>query len=237
MADFAIRIFLFTLLPLILALFFKLIDKSIDRENRFIELTLIFLFGIGVAGSGIFNFFAHFFISDVVADSIGWEAGSPFQLEVAFANLALGILGTIATGRRDGFREATVIAGTVFSIGATIVHFMDIVSAGNLAPGNTIQNFGNILKPVLLIWFLMKSRSCESNGKPSEDEETLNRWRAPLLITSGPLAILISTGYGVGFALDRVWLLSFFGVIMGALVVTIALSRSSMHKMAWNRKH
>jgi hypothetical protein len=32
--------------------------------------------------AGIANFLAHFFLSDIVAESIGWKAGSPFQLEV-----------------------------------------------------------------------------------------------------------------------------------------------------------
>jgi hypothetical protein len=32
---------------------------------------------------------------------------------VAFANLVPGILGIVAMGRRDGFREATLIAVTV----------------------------------------------------------------------------------------------------------------------------
>jgi hypothetical protein len=106
-------------------------------------------------GSGIGGLFGHVFISDSVAESIGWPTGNPFQLEVGFANLAIGILGIIAMGRRDGFREATVIAVTVFGVGATIVHVSDIIQTGNLAPGNTIQNVGNLLKPALLIGFLL----------------------------------------------------------------------------------
>jgi len=46
-----------------------------------------------------------------------------------------------------------VIAVTVFGVGATIVHVSDIIQTGNLAPGNTIQNVGNLLKPALLIGF------------------------------------------------------------------------------------
>jgi hypothetical protein len=34
----------------------------------------------------------HYFLSDPVAESIGWPTGNPFQLEVGFANLAVGIL-------------------------------------------------------------------------------------------------------------------------------------------------
>ena len=66
---------------------------------------LIPLFIIGVAGSGFGGFIAHVFISDEIAESIGWDAGSPFQLEVGFANLAIGLLGAIAAERRDGFRR------------------------------------------------------------------------------------------------------------------------------------
>src|SRR3954462_9997418 len=91
------------------------------RERR-LEIFLLYLFGVGVAGSGIGGFFGHYFLSDSVAESIGWPTGNPFQLEVAFAGLAIGVLGIVAMGRRDGFREATVISVTVLGAGATIVH-------------------------------------------------------------------------------------------------------------------
>ena len=231
MALYALRIFLFTLFPLLLAIIIKQIDKTVNSKERFYEMTLILLFGISVAGSGIFNFIAHFFISDIVAESIGWEPGSPFQLEVAFANLALGILGTIAPVRRDGFREATVIAATVFSVGATIVHVMEIVSAGNLAPGNTIQNIGNILKPFLLIVYLTLSRKVENSRIDTEEISKLNQWRMPLIKSSGPLAVLISTSFGIGYAIDLVWLLSSIGIIASIGLVLIALSRSPRHDL------
>ena len=118
---------------------------------------MIFLFAIGVAGNGISSFFGHFFLSDIVAESVGWPSGNLFQLEMGFANLTIGVLGLVAVGRRDGFREATVIAVTVLSVGATIVHLMDIVETGNLAPGNTLQNVGNLLRPTLLILFIYLS--------------------------------------------------------------------------------
>jgi hypothetical protein len=121
----ASRIFVYSILPLIIAIGQVGLDKSSRSRERKIETFLLYLFGIGVAGSGIGGFFGHVFISDSVAKSIGWPTGNPFQLEVGFANLAIGILGIIAMGRRDGFREATVIAVTVFGVGATIVHVSD----------------------------------------------------------------------------------------------------------------
>ena len=155
---FLTRTFLFTVLPVVLGAGVILLDPSARGRVRQAEAMLIPLFIIGVAGNGIGGFIAHVFISDEIADSIGWDTGSPFQLEVGFANLAIGILGAIAAERRDGFREATVIAATVFAVGATFVHIRDILEAGNLAPGNTIQNVPNLLRPALLVFFLRQSR-------------------------------------------------------------------------------
>jgi hypothetical protein len=97
----ASRIFVYSILPLIIAIGQVGLDKSSRSRDRKIETFLLYLFGIGVAGSGIGGFFGHFFISDSVAKSIGWPTGNPFQLEVGFANLAIGILGIVAMGRRD----------------------------------------------------------------------------------------------------------------------------------------
>ena len=140
---------------------------------------MLYLFGVGVAGAGIGGFFGHYFISDPVAESIGWPTGNPFQLEVGFANLAVGILGIVAMGRRDGFREATVIAVTVFGVGATIVHARDIIETGNLAPGNTLQNVGNLLKPALLIGFLAASRRAERSPDSEVHTQAFDTWRGP----------------------------------------------------------
>ncbi len=203
MAAVGLRIFVFTLLPLLLAGAVILFDSSTSSKERRLETVLIFLFAIAVAGSGISNFVAHFFLSDVVAESIGWEAGSPFQLEVAFANLALGVLGMVAVGRRDGFREATVIAVTVLSLGATVVHVMDIVATGNLAPGNTLQNAANLLRPALLIGFLAASRRAERSPDSEAGTPAFERWRRPLLQASAPVTIVIATAYGIGFAVGQ----------------------------------
>jgi 4-amino-4-deoxy-L-arabinose transferase-like glycosyltransferase len=113
----AIRVFSFSILPVIIAAGHLGLDKTSRPRERRWEIFLLYLFGVGVAGSGIGGFFGHFFISDSVAESIGWPTGNPFQLEVGFANLAVGILGIVAMGRRDGFREATVIAVAVFGVG------------------------------------------------------------------------------------------------------------------------
>jgi hypothetical protein len=121
MDSVAIRVFSFSILPVIIAAGHLGLDRSSRPRERRLEIFLLYLFGVGVAGSGIGGFFGHVFLSNQVAESIGWPTGNPFQLEVGVANLALGILGIVAMGRRDGFREATVTTATVLGVGATVV--------------------------------------------------------------------------------------------------------------------
>ena len=226
MTDFALRIFLFTLLPLLFAAGQIWLDKSSNSRVRKLEIILIYLFALSVAGNGIGNFIAHFFMSDMVAQSIGWPAGSPFQLEVAFANLALGLLGILSVNRRDGAREAAVIAVTTFSLGASIVHILDIAATGNLAPGNTLQNVINVLRPALLIVFLTASR--RADRAPGSEAGTLafELWRAPRAQAAGIVTAVVATGYGLGFAVRQPVLGSILGIIAAVIVIVFILTRA-----------
>ena len=96
MSIVALRVFIYSVLPVLAATIHVALDKSCRSRQRTLEIFLLYLFGVGVAGSGIGGFFGHFFLSDTVAQSIGWPKGNPFQLEVGFANLAVGILGIVA---------------------------------------------------------------------------------------------------------------------------------------------
>lgn len=223
-----IRISIYSILPLLVAGAQIGLDKSTNTRERKLEVFLIYLFALGVAGSGIAGFISHFFISDIVAESIGWPTGSPFQLEVAFANLLLGILGLIAAGRRDGFREATVIAVTVFGVGATIVHLMDIFETGNLAPGNTVQNFANLLRPTLLIYFLVASRRTERSPDSEVHMAEFDIWRGPRLQAAGWLTAFVATGFGVGFALNQTLYITLLGIVVGLVVVWLVISRAPL---------
>jgi len=233
MTIFTIRVTIFTLLPLVLAGVVLLIDRSTNSRERRIEAFLIFLFALGVAGSGIGGFFGHMFLSDQVAESVGWPAGSPFQLEMGFANLILGVLGIIAVGRRDGFREATVIAVAILGFGATIVHIIDIFETGNLAPGNTIQNFANLVRPTLLIGFLIAARRSEAGPDSEAGTIEFDRWRQPLGLVAGISTGIVATGFGLGFAIGQPTLLTMIAIIISLLLLVVILHRSPWHKLRW----
>jgi hypothetical protein len=218
-------VFIYSLLPLLLAGLLVRVDRRIRGRVRRLETFLIYLLGLGVVGSGIGGFAGHLFLSDLVAESIGWEAGSPFQLEMGFANLALAVLGIVAIGRRDGFREATVTAATVVGVGATIVHVVDILQTGNLAPGNTVQIVSNLLRPALLIAFLSAIRRAERDAPPQDTAQDFDRWRARHAQAAGWMAAIVATGFAVGYGVDRPVLLTLAGVLVGALAVTLTLLR------------
>jgi hypothetical protein len=73
------------------------------------------LFTIGL--SNLVNFVFHVFFGDTAAKFIGWD-NSPFQAEVGFASLGIGIAGVIAYKASLPFRFATLIPPAVFSLGA-----------------------------------------------------------------------------------------------------------------------
>jgi len=224
MTVYVVRITIYVLLPLLVAVAISRLDVSVRTRPQKVELFLIYLLGLGVAGSGIGGAFGHLFLSDVVAEAVGWGAGSPFQLEMGFANLALGVLGLVAAGRRDGFREATVVAVTVIGVGATIVHLIDIARTGNLAPGNTLQNVANLAKPILLIVLLRMSRRADAaTGTDHSAVVALGARHGPAV---GWLAAIVSTGFGVGHALDRVVLVTGIGVLVGLVRVWLMLRGS-----------
>ena len=227
MDSVVVRVFSFSILPIIIATGHLVLDRSSRTRERTLEVFLLYLFGVGVAASGIGGFFGHVFISDPVAESIGWPTGNPFQLEVGFANLAVGILGIVAMGRRDGFREATVIAVTVFSVGATVVHVMDIIETGNLAPGNSLQNVGNLLKPALLIGFLAASRRAEHSPDSEVHTSGFDTWRGPRIQAAALMTGSVAAGFSVGFAIDQPVIGVLVGILVGAGLAAFVIARSS----------
>jgi hypothetical protein len=210
-APVAARVFAFSVLPVLLAALHVRLDAGASDRLRRAEVYLVYLFMLGVAASGLSGFFSHVFTPDVVAESIDWPTGSPFQQEMGFANLALGVLGLVAAWRRDGFREATVIAVAILGVGATVVHVTDIIQEGNLAPGNSIQNVGNLLKPALLIAVLIVSRRSE----PTATEISFDPWRKRVAEGAGMITAVVGTGFAIGF-----WL----GLTLPATLIAAALA-------------
>src|SRR6478752_8753981 len=114
-----------------------------------------FLFTIGI--NNLVNFVAHVFFGDFSAEFIGWPQ-SPFQAEVGFASLGVGIAGVIAFRASLPVRVATLIPPSAFSWGAAGGHIYQMIAAHNFSPGNVGLVLPiDILMPIVGVVFLWLS--------------------------------------------------------------------------------
>ena len=104
---------------------------------------------------------------------------------------------------------------------------MDIVETGNLAPGNTWQNVINLLRPALLIGFLIASRRADRAAEP-EGQAAFDAWREPRGLAAGVVTAIVATGFAVGFIAGPLLVatLGSFLVACVAMVVIVWRSRA-----------
>ena len=102
-----------------------------EVSEAFLSYHLLFAIGI----NNLINFVFHVFLGDIAAKFIGWE-NSPFQAEVGFASLGVGIAGVLAFKASLPFRFATLIPPWCFSLGAAGGHIYQMIVAHNFSPGN-----------------------------------------------------------------------------------------------------
>lgn len=116
------------------------------------------------------SFVFHVFVGDTAAKFIGWEQ-SPFQAEVGFASLGVGIAGVIAFKASLPFRFATPIPPSVFSLGAAGGHIYKMIVANNFSPGNVgVVSPINFVIPIVGFVFLWLSYN---HPKPGTTERKL----------------------------------------------------------------
>jgi hypothetical protein len=76
------------------------------------------------------------FFGEMASKFIGWP-DSPFQAEVGFASLGVGIAGVIAFKASLPFRFATLIPPWCFSLGAAGGHIYQMIAAHNFSPATS----------------------------------------------------------------------------------------------------
>ena len=151
------NIYLIILVIILSAGIHLIIAKNLTR-SRTIEIILMYI--IGISGfQGITNFIGHAFFADSIANSIGWPAGSPFQLEIAGANLGIGLIGYLGFRRRD-FWLPYIIARTCFAWTAATTHIIDQMQSNNFSPNNAgpIVYWSFILPIVMIVLYFIHYR-------------------------------------------------------------------------------
>ena len=161
----------YVLLPLLgfIAAALHIYLLKLDRNPKTVLETIIayaFVFSLGA--SCIYAFMGHAFAAKQVAEYIGWAPGSPFQFEVAVANLAFGVLGVLCFWFRGRFWLATIIGFSVFGFGAAYGHVVDMQQNHNYAPGNAgAPLYSDIIKPlVFFALYFAHSRVSRNQAGP-----------------------------------------------------------------------
>ncbi len=116
---------------------------------------LQWMLSLGLGVMSLWSAFSHAVFSKRVAESIGW-APSPFQKEIAGANLGIG-LGAVAAsvlGPEAAWAMTFMAAGFLWS--AAAVHVTDMVRRKNFAINNAGPIFWwDILTPLTLFILLL----------------------------------------------------------------------------------
>ncbi len=151
----------FGLCMLILALIFIFINRLASRSISFFEIVYrwVSLFPLGF--TAIYAFVMHAAYPNFTAATIGWS-NSPFQYEVAMADLAFGVLAILSFRASYGFRLATVIGSTVWLWGDASGHIYQMITQQNFTVGNAGSWFWmDIIIPIILIICMVKLKKLE----------------------------------------------------------------------------
>lgn len=144
--------FVMLLIALVFVLFHKLCFRHVPESEIVYRWVAFFVLGL----TGIFTFVMHAYFPEFTARSIGWVS-TPFQFEVAVADLALGILGILSFNASFGFRLATVIAATIMLWGDAIGHISQMILNTDFAMGNAGSWFWmDVALPFILLICILK---------------------------------------------------------------------------------
>lgn len=121
---------------------------------------------------GIWSFVGHTFLADEVAQSIGWEINSPFQIELAFYHLGLALATFYLLWNRNiHLITGLVITKCVFQFGAFGVHIYHLIVSSNYSIGNIGPRiiYADLIFPMIVIWYLIRLERDVLTGKDQKN--------------------------------------------------------------------
>ena len=145
------------LIMFIVAVIAMLINVSVSAEKTSVyEIIYRWTALLALGVTGLYAFFMHTFFPSLTAENIGWLP-SPFQLEVAMANLAFGVMGILSFNASYGFRCATVMGSTCWLWGDAVGHLYQLIQYQNYSIGNAGSWFWmDMMVPIILIICIVK---------------------------------------------------------------------------------
>lgn len=131
--------------------------KSGNFFNRLTHAMLFFAVGL----SGLWGFIGHAFFPISTSAFIGWVS-SPFEFEVAIANLALGVMGIFSVICSSGYKKATATYCLIFGFGAAFGHIREIIISHNFHPGNSGAILYTDIAIPIILWIALLNRRQQS---------------------------------------------------------------------------
>ena len=127
--------------------------------SRWAEASLLWIafWVLGIAG--FYGFIIHLVFGQFSAEQIGWP-NSPFQFEVAYANLTMSILGFSSfLYRKRDYLLAAMVAFSSWFFADGVGHVVSLVVDNNQAPSNAGSVlYTDLLTPVVVVVLLWLSR-------------------------------------------------------------------------------
>jgi hypothetical protein len=117
--------------------------------------TLLYAIGIWFVYAGVL----HAYFAQIAAPSIGWQP-SPFEYELGWIEIPLGIVAIASLWRGYEFRLASTIVVATFGLAAAAQHIQQMTCCRNLSPSNAgpVLWFADIFLPLLLVVLAVMSR-------------------------------------------------------------------------------
>ena len=145
----------------ILAIVFIIFHRIMIRKgisNAEIVYRWLMLFELGF--TGVYAFIMHAFFPDLTSSSMGWPM-SPFQMEVAMANLGFAAIAILSFNASYGFRLAAVIANTFWLWGGSLGHMYQMMQYQHYSLVDVGSWFWmDMLTPVILIICIIQKTHC-----------------------------------------------------------------------------
>lgn len=117
-----------------------------DWGPTLVANAVTYLIGWAGVGAGI----SHIFFGRKISRTIGFQQ-SPYELEVGFADLAMGIVALLASGYAPEFSLAVILISAIFRVGCGIGHIRSMVQDRNFAINNTAILFIDFVVPAFLV--------------------------------------------------------------------------------------
>ena len=133
-------------------------SNGLSAVGREASLLWIAFWVLGVGG--VYGFIMHLVFGPFLAEQIGWP-NSPFQYEVAYADLTIGILGFSSfLSRKRDYLLASMVAFASWFFADGVGYVVSLVVDENNAPFNAGSVlYSDLLTPLLVFLLLWISRA------------------------------------------------------------------------------